>query len=215
MKVEGFRTTKFRNIIKQIAENNNADLSYKEVKFTLGTTGDTKSIRLNGKVVDDVIAIYYTSVGLEKHPHVITYGDYTSFVRDMKVSEVLGETVEVKSFQKPKAEPDEIKVGNLYLMRFSGNSTSTSIVKIIKKTKTTATYQYIAFRWPAEIEEKRKEQEYYVQCDIKDVEILGPMEHEEKKVRATKSGSWRTSAGWGAGHIDVKGTKLCSSQYFD
>lgn len=215
MKIEGFRTTKFRNIIKQIAEQNNADTSYKAVKFYLGSTGETKTIHFNRIRVDDVIAMYYVKEGTTMYPHPITYNEYTSFVRDMKVSEVLGEAVEVKSFQTPKTEPEEIKVGETYIMRFYGNSSSTSLVRIIKKTKTTATYEYIAFRMPAELEAQRQNQEYYIECDIKDVEILGPIGSTEMKIRASKSGSWRTSAGWGAGHLDTTGTKIVKSRYND
>ena len=68
---------------------------------------------------------------------------------------------------------------------------------------------------PVELaEQMRNQQEYSVQCDIKDVEIL-EFVIGEKKLRANSSGSWRTSAGWGAGYLDATGTTIRESRYND
>jgi hypothetical protein len=215
MKITEFRTAKFKNIIKQIAEDRGATSTYKSIKFFTGTRGETRSLRINGTGVNDVIAVYYTLEDRTNMPHAITYSDYLQFSRDIKVGEVLGEVVAVKDFRNPKVEPDHIEVGKTYLLRFGSNSSSTSIIRITKKTKTTATYETFAFRMPVELAEQiHNRQEYSVECDIKDVEILGVVSV-ENKLRAYSSGSWKTSAGWGAGYLDATGTAVSYSRYND
>jgi hypothetical protein len=94
MKIEGFRTTKFRNTIKQIAKNNNAD-DVKNIKFHLGTIGETKSFLVRGALVQNVIASYWKTTRTDdvdghtteiKRPFVITYSDYLAFNRDVQLS---------------------------------------------------------------------------------------------------------------------------------
>ena len=226
MKIEGFRTTKFRNTIKQIAENNNAD-DAKNIKFYLGTTGETKSFRVCGVLVENVIASYYKTTRVEeedgtttetKSPFVITYSDYLSFNRDAQLSEVFGEeTVQVADFRRKKVEPEPLEVGKIYLMSSGFRCQETSVIRIKKTTRTTATFEYISYTLPQHLQEKKAaSNEYHIECDLSEL-VLGEA-FGEGKLRCNASGSWRTSAGYGASYIFHKSAnrqRFVEEYYFD
>lgn len=224
MKIEGFRTTKFRNTIKQIAENNNAD-DAKNIKFYLGNTGETHSFRVCGVLVENVIASYWKTTRVEeedgtttecKSPFVITYSDYLAFNRDAQLSEVFGEeTVQVADFRRKKVEPKPLEVGKIYLMSGGGRCSSTSVVRIKKTTKTTATYEYISYTLPQHLQDKKASfgSEYHIECDLSELILGEPFG--EHKIRCNANGSWRTSAGYGASYLSTTSTKYIDEYYFD
>jgi hypothetical protein len=227
MKIEGFRTTKFRNTIKQIAKNNNAD-DVKNIKFHLGTIGETKSFRVMGVLVENVIASYWKTTRTDdadghtteiKTPFVITYSDYLAFNRDVQLSEVFGdEPVEVADFRRKKVEPEVLEVGKIYLMSNGGRCSSTSVIRIKKNTKTTATFEYISYRLPQHLQDIKDNAnpEYHIECDLSEL-VLGET-FGEGLLRCNASGSWRTSAGYGVSYIFHKSAnrqRFVEEYYFD
>ena len=140
IKIEEFRTKKFKEVIKKIAEDDTYELwPRKEIKFYTGNNGVLKSRNLimyetnEYKRIEDIIAVYYVNIGNIGWPKAVTYNDYKKYIRDAKVCVLLDEENDIDKAIKISKTPildfkvgDKIWVGN-YLIREEH--------KVIKRTK--------------------------------------------------------------------------------
>lgn len=217
MKIDNFRTAKFKNAIKQIAEVNG---KIDKLSFNFDLGGNTKSIKVNGIEYDNCVAICWITEKLDsnryiKRPIAITYGDYEQFVRDNNIKSVLGEEVELKDYRKTtiKKEAPVLNVGQIYYLRsYSNCRTQTSICRVVRTTKTTADVEVLGITYPDKYIPSGVE--YSIQIPIKEIKISDYV-IDSFKVRSNKYGYWTTPgySCWYLCEIDSKTTYDESYQF--
>jgi len=144
--IKEFRTQKFKDVIVTIATQKGYNKEkYDTLKYNFDNDGNIKKLTIN-KVSDEYVAILKTEKYVDDSTHTIyigiTYGDYLEFTRNVKVSEVLGDKIIVKSSRKVIKKADatfEPKVGDK--LHYGNKFDGTNPCKVVKRTPKSVTIE--------------------------------------------------------------------------
>ena len=94
-------TKKFKDIVNTIIVNRGETISTQrnaKQKYNFDLKGEIKPMRVGGVNYENIISYYWVVDGSGKLPiRWVTYEDYLSFIRDVKITEVIGGDVEIVS----------------------------------------------------------------------------------------------------------------------
>jgi len=131
-------TKKFKDIVNTIIVNRGEEVATQrncKQKYNFNLKGEIKPIRIGGVTHNDVMTYYWVVDGSGSYPiRYVSYSDYTSFVRDSKISSIIGEEVEIVSKVRKSTRLEfndfTVEVG----MELKYNSCNVVITKITPKT---------------------------------------------------------------------------------
>ena len=148
--ITDFRKQTFKDIVVTIATNKGYNKAEDTLSYNFDLKGNIKKLRIEGVSGEYIAYFKYERVkGDTRYINYtgITYGEYLEFVREVKVAELIGEKVEIKSARKPakktfKKEPliepqvgDTLHIGNTY--------DGTTPCKVIKRTPKQVTVERV------------------------------------------------------------------------
>lgn len=146
MKVENFRTKAFKDMVNTIAVRKDGEvLNRKGLMFNFNLRGETKPFNIRGRdTINDVVAYFYKQDGMIEY---IDKGDIDQFERDVKLSDVLGEKVEIVE-KKRKVKPTlpfndiDVKEGDILGVRDLYGKFNIVVVKRTAKTFSYSVFLY-------------------------------------------------------------------------
>lgn len=94
-------TKKFKDIVNTIIVSKGETVATQrnsKQRYNFNLKGEIKPIKIGGITYDDIISYYWVVDGSSKLPiRYVTYSDYVLFLRDAKITEIVGGGIEIIS----------------------------------------------------------------------------------------------------------------------
>jgi len=200
-KVENFRTQEFRSKIEHIktSRHSEEELSHKrnsKTKYNFNQRCEIKPIYINKVLTNDCVCYYYTLNDNNFKLQTITLSDLETLERELKLSNVVGEKIEVKKFKNKRKDYGdnrfELNVGSIYSTSNLCDCNEPGFIKIIRKTPKQYEYVYCTYSHTRENVKSMNEQTFYfeIEYDEKNIKVGSNLRGDKKSMLKFSSHSW-------------------------